>query len=65
MLTKCDTLNLPALEQLEEEGLTWDEAMPMIPDVAAQILSQRKMKVESQLKGKKYSPKAYLPMASE
>ena len=65
MLTKSDTLNLPALEQLEEEGFTLDEAMSRIPDVAAQILSQAKMKVESKLKGKKYPPKAYLPTASE
>ena len=65
MLTKADTLNLPALEHLEEEGLTWDEAMPKVADVAAQILSQQQMKIESELKGMKYPPKAYLAMASE
>ena len=65
MLTKGDTLNLPAFERLEEEGLTIAEAMPRVADVAAQILSQQKMKIESQLKDKKYPPKAYLPMASK
>ena len=65
VLTKGDTLELPAFEQLEEEGLTMTEAMPRVADVAAQILMQQKMKIESQLKGKKYPPKAYLPMASE
>ena len=65
MLTKCDTLDLLAFEQLEEEGLTLAEAMPRIPDVVAQILSQQKMKVESKLKRKKYPPKAYFPTASE
>ena len=65
MLTKGDTLKLPAFQQLEEEGLTMAEAMPRVADVAAQILIQQQMKLESQLKGKKYPPKAYLPMASE
>ena len=66
MLTKGDTLNLPALELLEEEGLTLDEAMPKVADVAAwQILSQQQMKIESELKGKKYPPKAYQAMTSE
>ena len=65
VLTKGDTLDLPAFEQLEDEGLTVADAMPKVADVAAQILTQQKMKIESQLNGKKYPPKAYLPMASE
>ena len=65
MLTKCDTLELPALEQLEEEGLTITEAMPRVADVAAQILAKEKRKIESGLNTKKYPPKAYLAMASE
>ena len=65
MLTKGDQLALTALELLEEEGLTLAEAMPRVADVAAQILFQQKMKVESQLKTQRYPPKAYLPMTSE
>ena len=65
MLTKGDTLDLPAIELLEEEGLTITEAMPRVADVAAQILSQEQRKIESQLKTKKHPPKAYLSMASE
>ena len=65
MLTKGDTLDLPAFELLEEEGLTITEAMPRVADVAAQILSQQQKKIESQLSTKKYPPKAYLAMASE
>ena len=65
MLTKCDTLELPAFEQLEEEGLTITEAMPRVADVAAQILSKQKRKIEGGLNTKKYPPKAYLPVASE
>ena len=65
MLTKGDALDLPALELLEEEGLTITEAMSRVADVAAQILSQEQRKIESQLNTKKYPPKAYLSMASE
>ena len=65
VLTKGDTLDLPALELLEEEGLTITEAMPRVADVAAQILSKQKKKIESELNTKKYPPKAYLPMASK
>ena len=65
VLTKGDALDLPALELLEEEGLTITEAMPRVADVAAQILSQEQRKIESQLNTKKYPPKAYLSMASE
>ena len=65
VLTKVDTLNLPALELLEEEGFTITEAMPRAADVATQILSQEERRVKSQLNTKKYPPKAYLSMASE
>ena len=64
MLTKVDTLSLPAFELLEEEGLTITEARPRVADVAAQMLSQQQKKIESKLNGKKYPPKAYLPLAS-
>ena len=65
VLTKGDTLDLPALELLEEEGLTITEAMPRVADVAAQILSKQKKKIESELNTTKYPPKAYLAMASK
>ena len=65
MLTKADALDLLALEALREQGLTVPEAKPRVADIAAQILSQQQMEIESELKGKKYPPKAYLAMASE
>ena len=65
VLTKGDTLNLPAFQILRDRGLTIAEAMSRVPDVAAQMLSKHKLNIESQLNGKKYPPKAYLPMASE
>ena len=65
MLTKGDTLTLPALELLEEQGLTIAEALPRATDVATQILSQQQKELERKLNTKKYPPKAYLPMASE
>ena len=65
MLTKVDALNLPALQLLQDEGLTIPEAKPKVADVAAQILSQEQKKIESELNMKRYPPKAYLPMTSE
>ena len=65
MLTKGDALDLPALELLEEKGLTITEAMPRVADVATHILSQEERRIKSQLNTKKYPPKAYLSMASE
>ena len=65
VLTKGDALNIPAFQLLKDEGLKGGEAMQRVPDVAAQMLSKHKLNIESQLKGKKYPPKAYLPMASE
>ena len=65
VLTKGDSLNIPAFQLLKDRGLTMAEAMSRVPDVAAQMLSKHKLKIESQLNGKKYPPKAYLPMASE
>ena len=65
VLTKVDTLKLPALELLEDEGLTLTEAIPRAADVAMKILSQEEKKIKSQLNAKKYPPKAYLSMTSE
>jgi len=66
VLTKADTLKLPALGQLmEEEGLTVRQAMPRVGELAAQMLSKLRARIESQLSGCKYPPKAYLSMASE
>ena len=65
VLTKGDALNIPAFQDLKDEGLTMAEAMLRVPDVAAQMLIRHKLNIESQLNDKKYPPKAYLPMASE
>ena len=66
VLTKADTLRLPAAQQLmEEEGLTMREAIPRAGDFAAQMLSKLSVEIEKQLNGSKYPPKTYLSMASE
>ena len=68
VLTKGDTLNIPAFHFLRYRGLsqlTMAEAMQGVPDTAAQMLSKHKLNIESQLNSAKYPPKAYLPMASE
>jgi len=66
VLTKADTLRSPAIGQLvEEEGLTVREAMPRAEELAAEMLSKLRARIESQLSDCKYPPKAYLSMASE
>ena len=66
VLTKADTLKLPALNQLmREEGLTMREAKPRVVEFAAEMLRKLRARIESQLSGCKYPPKAYLTMASE
>ncbi|KIM69349.1 hypothetical protein SCLCIDRAFT_102421 [Scleroderma citrinum Foug A] len=65
VLTKADTLKLPALNQLmREEGLTMREAKPRVVEFAAEMLRKLRARIESQLSGCKYPPKAYLTMAS-
>ncbi|KAL4073060.1 hypothetical protein V8B97DRAFT_1898987 [Scleroderma yunnanense] len=65
VLTKADALKLPALHQLIEDGLTMREAIPKAGDLAEQMLSELKMRIERQLSGCKYPPKAYLPLAKD
>ena len=66
VLTKADALELPALGQLmEEEGLTVKEAKPRVKELAADMSSKLRGRIESQLGGCKYPPKAYLTMSSE
>ena len=66
VLTKIDTLKLPALNQLmKEKGLTMREAKPMVGEIAAEMLSKLRARIESQLSGCRYPPRAYLSMASE
>ncbi|KIM58322.1 hypothetical protein SCLCIDRAFT_128390 [Scleroderma citrinum Foug A] len=64
VLTKTDSLKVPALNQhMREAGITIREAMPRAGEIAAQMLSRLRARIESQLSGCKYPPKAYLPMA--
>jgi len=66
VLTKADTLRVPALNQLmRESGLTMREVKPRVGEFEAKMLSELRGKIESQLRGCKYPPKAYLQMASE
>ena len=66
VLTKGDALRLPALNKImREEGLTMREAKPRVEEFAAEMLSKLRARIESQLSGCKYPPKAYLSTASE
>ena len=65
VLTKVDTLSLPAFKLLKEQGLSGKEAMPRVADGAAQIQRKLQGNVENQLNSRKYPPKDYVPMASK
>ena len=66
VLTKADTLTLPACQELKKEGLEMcQEILPRVADVASQLLNNLRGKIESQLKDSNYPPKAYLSLASE
>ena len=66
VLTKADTLKIPALNQLmKERGVTMREAKLWVGEFAAEMLNKLRTRIESQLSGCKYPPKAYLSMASE
>ena len=66
VLTKADTLKLPAASHLmEEEGLAMREVMPRVEGFALQLLDKLRKSIESQLNSRKYPPKVYLSMASK
>ena len=66
VLTKADTLKLPALNQLmRERGLTMREAKPRVGEFATELSGKLRARIESHLSSCKYPPKAYLTMASE
>ena len=63
VLTKADTLKVPAVHQLmREQGMTMKEAMPRVADFAAQMLSKLRRRVENELSGSEYPPKDYVSM---
>ena len=65
VLTKADTLKVPAVHQLmREQGLTMEEAFPRVTDFAAHMLSELRRRIEKELNGSKYPPKAYVTMTS-
>ena len=65
VLTKADTLKLPAVHQLmKEHGLTMKEAMPRVADFAAHLLSKLKGRLEKELNSSKHPPKDYVVMSS-
>ena len=66
VLTKADALKIPAVHKLMgEEGLEMTEVMPRVEECALQLLGKLRKRIESQLNGSKYPPKAYLSMTSE
>ncbi|KAL4070079.1 hypothetical protein V8B97DRAFT_1871795 [Scleroderma yunnanense] len=64
VLTKADTLEFLAIEQLIDKDMKIEEAKARAGEVAIQILGKLKTRIETQLAGCKYPPKDYVSLAS-
>ncbi|KAL4075049.1 hypothetical protein V8B97DRAFT_1666254 [Scleroderma yunnanense] len=64
VLTKADALKLLALNQLMRESLTMKEAIPRSGELEGQMLTRLQTRIEGQLSGCKYPPKAYLSLGN-
>ncbi|KAI6140396.1 hypothetical protein BKA82DRAFT_4213248 [Pisolithus tinctorius] len=60
LLTKADTLNLDAVQQLMGRGLTLDDAMRKAPEVETQLQNACLEKVKGWLDELKFPPQSYL-----
>ena len=64
LLTKADSLRFPAFHHLTmKENFSQMEAMSRVDHTVAQMLGELKVKIENNLSGCKYPPKAYLSLA--
>ncbi|KAL4075194.1 hypothetical protein V8B97DRAFT_1550631 [Scleroderma yunnanense] len=64
VLTKADAIESLAIGQLRDKGFTMKEAMPKANEVAIQMLSKLKMRIETQLDRCRYPPKDCVSLAS-
>ncbi|KAI6143898.1 hypothetical protein BKA82DRAFT_4178705 [Pisolithus tinctorius] len=60
LLTKADTLNLDAVQQLMRRGLTVDDAMKEAPEVEKQLQKSCLEKIKGWLNELKFPPQSYL-----
>ncbi|KAI6151284.1 hypothetical protein BKA82DRAFT_4125944 [Pisolithus tinctorius] len=60
LLTKADTLNLDAVQQLRRRGLTLDDAMREAPEVETQLRNSCLEKIKQRLDEMKFPPQNYL-----
>ncbi|KAI6142822.1 hypothetical protein BKA82DRAFT_2577168 [Pisolithus tinctorius] len=60
LLTKADTLNLDAVEELMERELTEDDAIKLAPEVEKQLQEDCQEKVKGWLNELKFPPQKYL-----
>ncbi|KAL4069921.1 hypothetical protein V8B97DRAFT_1900738, partial [Scleroderma yunnanense] len=62
VLTKADAMESLAIGKLIDQGFTMREAMARAVELATQLLSEVKARVEKQLVGCNYPPKDFLPV---
>ncbi|KAI6009562.1 GTP-binding protein [Pisolithus orientalis] len=60
LLTKADTLNLDAVQQLMRRGLTLDDAMREAPEIETQLQNGCLAKIKQWLDEMKFPPQSYL-----
>ncbi|KAI6139295.1 hypothetical protein BKA82DRAFT_4223615 [Pisolithus tinctorius] len=60
LLTKADTLNLDAVQELMKRGLTVDDAMKGAPEVEKQLQKGCLEKIKGWLNGLKFPPQSYV-----
>ncbi|KAL4075175.1 hypothetical protein V8B97DRAFT_1896760 [Scleroderma yunnanense] len=63
VLTKADAMELEAIGQLRDEGLTMKEARSQAGELAKQLLTEMKTQIEDQLAGCKHHPNNYLALS--
>jgi hypothetical protein len=65
LLTKADTLKLAAVEQLQEKGCMWEEAVEKAVEEEGQILDKSLRNIQDALGSCKFLPKEYLTLTGE
>jgi hypothetical protein len=65
LLTKADTLRLPAVQQLQKRGCTWEEAIDKAVEEERDILHRLMESIEHSLETCKFPPQSYLPLSGK
>ncbi|KAI6103978.1 GTP-binding protein [Pisolithus croceorrhizus] len=65
LLTKADALQLDAMQELQDEGLTDDEAMEGVADIEREMLNEHLARVKGWLNKSKFPPRDFQPLTGK